>query len=366
MNYAKIIDTTNIFFKEQVTLRKREAQSFYNKMTILFILISFSGYLATVYFSSQMQGIAGIFSDYNLTITISISLYLGASLYYLMTLLHDYVHASQYYSEKASFLMEYVVPILVPMNPCGYRWTHFQHHLNTNRFSEELDTLPPFKLEKTLKAFWFNVFIHSLFIMVIFIVRIIVSPLTIFSKEKGLIYFNYISPLGRVSPNVYPKRKSKKEFEKNFTGNLITLISLLIFWACSGFSLVFWAIYLTSLLICSVWIAFRSLVDHACVDVKGKEEVTVANFHLTSNFSNNYFWYAGFATYHLIHHINPNIPHYFCQEINDILCREYPEYQKLHQRRNNLPLVIRDFFAKDVIKTDLLKSSVSATLKALV
>ena len=355
MNFTEITDITNVFLKEQVIKRKEESWLFYNKIIVIFVLASLFGYIAIIYYSSQIRNIFDVFLGFNLIFFTGISFYLGAFLYYLMTLLHDYVHASQYYSKKASFVIEYIAPILVPMNPCGYRWSHFQHHLNTNRFTEELDTLPPFKLEKTLQAFWLNVFIHSLFILGIFIVRIVINPLTILSQEKSLIYFNYISPLGKVSPNIYPPRKSKREFRKNFIGNLISLVSLLAFWACSGFSVVFWVIYFASLFICSAWIAFRSLLDHACIDVRGKEGATIADFYLTSNFSNKYFWYAGFATYHLIHHINPSIPHYFCQEINDILCLKYPEYQQLHKKRNNLFLVIRDFYAREVAEISLLE-----------
>lgn len=354
MNFSEAISIANSFMKEQVVPRKKEAQHFYNKVTMLFLLTSFAGYFAIIYTSRQIHDISSLFSGFNLVIVLAISFYLGASLYYLMTLLHDYVHASKYYSKTACFLLENIAPIIMPMNPSGYRWGHFQHHLNTNRFSEEFDTLPPFKMEKTLKAFWFNVVIHSFLILAIFTVRIIINPFMMFSAEKRLIYFNYISPLGKVSPKVYPLRNSQKEIQKNFRCNIVSLVSLIIFWAASGFSLVFWLMYFTSLAICSAWIAFRSLVDHACVDVQGEAEVMKANFYYTSNFSNKYFWYAGFATHHLVHHINTNVPHYFCQELNDLLCAKIPEYGVLHQRRDNLSLVIKDFFAEEVSVADLL------------
>ena len=352
MNLAEVTGVTNTFFQNQVIKRKKEAQYFYNKMIVIFTSTALFGYLSIIYFSHQVSGVSTIFSSAsNFLFVLGAAFYLGACMYYLLTLLHDYVHASQYYSKKARFVMEYIVPALVPMNPSGYRWGHFQHHSNTNRFSEELDTLPPFKLDKTLSAFWFNVAIHSLFITLIFVIRIAINPLMMLSEKTRLIYFNYVSPLGRVSPTAYPARKCEKEFKRNFTANLISLATILSFWALSGFSLVFLILYFSALFISSAWISFRSLVDHACVDVKDKESARKADFYLTSNFSDKYFWYAGFATYHLVHHINSSIPHYFCKEINDILCNEYPEYEQLHLRRNNIYLVLHDFFGKDTKDT---------------
>ncbi len=351
MNLSEVIDITHSFLKEQALPRQREAQNFYDRMTLICIFASLVGYGFVIYVSRSLINVSAV----NLLIVLGVPVYLGASSYYLMTLLHYYIHASQYYSKKASFVMNYIVPILIPINSSGYRWGHFQHHLNTNRFPEEYDTLPPFKAEKTLLTFWFNVSIHSFLLLFIFIVRIIANPFLMFSEKQQLIYFNYISPIGRISPKIYPPRKSDKEFKNNLIGNVISLVSLLIFWAFSGFSLMFWVIYLLSLYIFSFWLAFRSLVDHACVDVQGKEEVMKANFYFTSNFERSQFWYTGFATYHLVHHINPSMPHYFCHEMNDLLCQTFPDYQKLHQKRNNLPLVIRDFFAKDVTAADLLE-----------
>jgi fatty acid desaturase len=354
MNFSEAIEIANSFMKEQALPRKKEAEQFYNKMTMLFLPTSFIGYFAIIYTSRQIHDLSSLFTEFNLVIVLAISFYLGISLYYLMTLLHDYVHASKYYSKTSCFLIENIAPIILPMNSSGYRWGHFQHHFNTNRFSEEFDTLPPFIMKKNLKTFWVNVVIHSCLIIAIFTVRIILNPLTAFSAEKRLIYFNYISPLGKISPKAYPIRSSETEFKRNFRCNLISLVSILIFWAASGFSLVFWLIYSISIAICSAWIAFRSLVDHACIDVQGEEEVMKANFYFTSNFSRRYFWYAGFATYHLVHHINSNVPHYFCQELNDLLCEKIPEYQVLHQKRDNLLLVIKDFFAEEVSEADLL------------
>ncbi len=168
-----------------------------------------------------------------------------------------------------------------------------------------------------------------------------------FSERTRLIYFNYMSPLGKISPTVYPPRKCEKEFQKNFKANLISLIAILCFGFSSGFSLICLTLYFSALFISSAWISFRSLVDHACINVESKEDARKADFYFTSNFSSNYFWYAGFATYHLVHHINPSIPHYFCKEANDILCEKYPEYKQLHWRRNNMYFVLQDFFGKD-------------------
>lgn len=356
MNCSEVTQLVDTFYKEEVRKRKKEAQGFYNIMLAICTTACFVGYLGLVHTATQYQTISDILNSDRSLLIFCLPIYLGASLYYLMTLLHDYVHATSYYSPTARFVIEYIVPILMPMNPAGYRWGHFQHHSNTNRFSEEFDTLPPVILEKNLTAFCLNCLVHSVAVLAIFVVRILINPLMMLSKKTRLIYFNYVSSLGKISPRAYPIRNNSKEFNKNFIGNLISLSALTLFWAMSGFSMVFVALYLVSLAIASAWVAFRSLVDHACIDVIGKEEVTKANFYYTSNFDNAHFWYAGFATHHLIHHINPSIPHYFCEELNDLICEKVPEYQNLHQRRNSLPLVIKDFYGAEATESELLKT----------
>lgn len=113
MNFTEITDITNVFLKEQVIKRKEESWLFYNKIIVIFVLASLFGYIAIIYYSSQIRNIFDVFLGFNLIFFTGISFYLGAFLYYLMTLLHDYVHASQYYSKKASFVIEYIVPILL-------------------------------------------------------------------------------------------------------------------------------------------------------------------------------------------------------------------------------------------------------------
>lgn len=354
MNFLEITSVTKIFMKNQALQRKEEAQRSYDKYLLINLTVSFLGYAFIIYVARIIPDNFNTFSMLDLLMFVCAVILLGTSLYYLGTLLHDYIHASEYYSKKANYLMKYILPIVFPLNPSAYRWSHFSHHSNTNRFGEELDTLPPFIKKKTLPMFWLNVIIHSIMLSLLLIIRLVIKPFFMLLEKTRLIYFNYISPIGLVSPKKYPMRKNSQEFRNIIIGDSITVASLVTFWTLSGFNLMFVLMYLVTLFVVASLIAFRTLVDHALVDVQGQQGAVTANFYFTSNFSDKYFWYAGFATYHMIHHINPSIPSYFCREVNDILCKNFSEYQKLHERRNNLSLVIKDFFSKDVKEADLM------------
>lgn len=354
MNYSEIIAVTTDFMKYEAVKRKKEAQKFYEKTVFINLATCFLGYVVMIKIAAILPDNFAYFSIFDVIMFILSTSFLSISLYYLGTLLHDYIHAEQYYSKRANFAMKYLLPIVFPLNASAYRWGHFSHHSNTNRYEEKLDTLPPFINQKTLGAFWLNVIIHSFMLSLILIVRLMIKPFFMVSEKTQLIYFNYISPIGLVSPQAYSLRKNYKEFSKILIGDSITLGCFLIFWEMSKLSMMFIFMYLFTLVITASCIAFRTLVDHALINVKGQEGAMKANFYFTSNFSEKYFWYAGFATYHLLHHINSSIPNYFCKEVNDILCQQFPEYHKLHEKRNNLRLIIRDFFSKNIQEADLL------------